>query len=280
MSCDLHCHSKFSDGSLGVNDILLLARRRGLSALSITDHDAVIGSTRAAVIGKRLDITVIPGVEMSCIDTSTNRKVHILGYLYDSPDRLEGVCNKMMQSRRAAATEMLRKVLRYYPITTELVAQCASGSTTLFKQHIMHALIESGYTNEYFGEVFKKLFSSKGGLAYVPNEYPDVYEIIDLIHSAGGIAVMAHPYTYDSTDLMQKLVANGLLDGIEVWHPSNDEQRTSALSDFAKQNDLIMTGGTDFHGMYTDKPHPIGYRTAPDSVIEDLKMAKIKRFMI
>ena len=277
MPCDLHCHSRISDGSLGINEILSLARRRGLTAVSITDHDAVVGSTRAAVLGKRLGITVINGIEMSCIDPQRKRKVHILGYLYDHPDRLEGACHRMMQSRRDAAIQMLRKVLRYYPITPELVTQCASGSATVYKQHIMHALIEAGFTDKFFGDVFQKLFSSHGGVAYVPIEYPDVRSMIDLIHSAGGVAVLAHPYAYDSMDLMQELVAEGRLDGIEVWHPKNSEEQSIALSNFAQQHGLVMTGGTDFHGMYTDTPHPLGYRTAPDSVLADLEAAKLKR---
>lgn len=278
MPCDLHCHSKISDGSLGINELLALGRRRGLSVMAVTDHDAVIGATRAVIVGKRLGISVIHGVEMSSKDLSRNRKVHILGYLCDYPDRLEGACAKMMKNRRDAATEMLRKVLRYYPITPELVAKCAAGSSTIYKQHIMHALIEAGYTDQFFGDVFRKLFSSHGGAAYVPIEYPDVRQTIDLIHSAGGIAVLAHPYAYDSTDLMEELAQEGRLDGIEVWHPSNNEQRTDQLIAFADTHGLVKTGGTDFHGMYTDHPHPLGYRTAPDEVIRQLYAAKERRF--
>lgn len=277
MICDLHCHSKISDGSMGIEEILALAKRRGISAIAVTDHDAVIGATRACVVGKRLGIEVIHGVEMSAYDYSRNRKVHILGYLCDSPDRLEGACLRMNTARRAAATEMTKKVLRYYPIVPETIARYASGSTNIFKQHIMHALIESGYADSFFGDVFRKLFSSKGGCAYVPVEYPDVRDIIQLIHSAGGLAVMAHPYVYDSVDLMQELTAEGLLDGIEVWHPSNNEERISYLKTFADEHHLLATGGTDFHGMYTDPLRPLGSCGAPEDTVQKMKAYKLAR---
>ncbi len=276
MACDLHCHSKISDGSLGIDEIIAIARRRGLSALSITDHDAVAGATRAVVIGKRQGIEIIHGVEMSAWDPQRKQKVHILGYLCDSPDRLEGMCRQTNNSRRAAATEMIRKVLRYYPIIPDSVVRCASGSTNVFKQHIMHALIDAGYADGFYGDVYQKLFSPKNGCAYVATEYPDVHEVIDLIHSAGGLTVLAHPYTYDSTDLMQELVGSGLLDGVEVWHPRNNEQQTAALQDFAVAHELLMTGGSDFHGMYTKSPRPLGSYSAPDETIKLMKDYKHK----
>lgn len=278
MSCDLHCHSRNSDGSLRVNELMTLALQRGLTALAITDHDTMSGVPQAMEIGKRLGITVIPGIEMSAKDYLRNRKVHILGYLCDCPERLEKGCSKILESRRSAAKEMLNTVMQYYPITSELVAKCADGSSTIYKQHIMHALMEAGYSNEFFGDVFRKLFSSNGGVAYVPIEYPDVRQAIDLIHSAGGVAVMAHPYTYDSIELMEELVSDGLLDGIEVWHPSNNAQRVEYLCEFADAHQLVKTGGTDFHGLYTDSPHPLGYCTAPCDVIQQLNDAKEKRF--
>ena len=265
MSCDLHCHSKISDGSLGIEELLAIARRRGLSAVSVTDHDAVVGATRAVVVGKRLGIPVIHGVEMSAYDPARGRKVHILGYLCDAPDRLEGMCRQMALTRKAAATEMIRKVLRYYPITPEMIARCAAGSTTIYKQHIMHALIDAGYADGFYGEVYQKLFSSTDGCAFVATEYPDVYRVIDLIHSAGGLAVLAHPTTYDSLDLMQELTEKSLVDGIEVWHPSAGEKRTEELSQFAERFSLIKTGGSDFHGMYNGSPRPLGFRGAPDN---------------
>ena len=277
MVCDLHCHSKISDGSMGIEELLAMAKRRGLAAISITDHDAVAGATRACIIGKRLGLEVVHGVEMSAYDYKRERKVHILGYMCDSPDRLEGMCLRINNSRRAAAKEMMTKVLRYYPIVPETIARHASGSTNVFKQHIMHALMEAGYADSLYGAVYQKLFSATNGCARAKIEYPDVREIIELIRSAGGLVVLAHPYVYDSVDLMHELTDEGLLDGIEVWHPSHDENRTATLKEFAQAHNILMTGGTDFHGLYTDPTRSLASCGAPDNTVQLMKQYKNSR---
>ncbi len=277
MSCDLHCHSKISDGSMGIDEILAMAKRRGLSSIAITDHDAVAGATRAVVIGKRQGIEVIHGVEMSAYDYARQSKVHILGYMCDSPDRLEGMCRQTNNSRREAATEAVRKVLRYYPIVPDSIVRCASGSTNIFKQHIMHALMDAGYADSIYGETYQKLFHPETGCARVKTVYPDVREIIDLIHSAGGLAVMAHPAAYHNEALMEELTAEGRLDGIEVWHPSHSQTQIEQLEDFAGDKQLLMTGGSDFHGMYARSVRPLGISGAPDGTVELMRAYKNKK---
>ena len=277
MSCDLHIHSKISDGSLGIDEIIATARRRGLTTIAITDHDAVAGATRAGVIGKRQGVDVIHGVEFSAWDAQRGKKVHILGYLCDTPDRLEGLCRQVNAARRAAATEMVKKVLRYYPIVPESVVRCASGSTNVYKQHIMHALIDAGYADSFYGDVYKKLFDTREGCAYVPIEYPETRQVIDLIHSAGGLAVLAHPHTYHSEELMEELTADASLDGIEVWHHSNDPQQTEQLAAFAAEHGLLATGGSDFHGMYSSTLRSLGSYGAPDDIVQTMLAYKAKK---
>lgn len=277
MSIDLHCHTKISDGSLGVEELLALAKRRGITGLAITDHDAIAGSTRATIIGKRIGIDVIHGVEFSAYDNERGRKVHILGYMCDCPDRLEGLCRRLNVARRTAATEMIRKVLRYYPIIPDSIARCASGSTAIYKQHIMHALIDAGYADSFYGEVYEKLFNSKTGCAYVPIEYVDVREAIDLIHSAGGLAILAHPYAYNSIDLMEELTQENRLDGIEAWRNRHTPEQIAQLTDFAEQHNLCTTAGSDFHGMYSAVARPLGTQGAEDT-IQKLRAYKARKY--
>ncbi len=276
MAIDLHCHSKISDGSIGIEELLTTAKRRGITGIAITDHDAIAGATRAGIIGKRIGIDVVHGVELSAYDTVRARKVHILGYLCDFPDRLEGLCRQTSAARRAAATEMLRKVLRYYPIVPDAVARCASGSSAIFKQHIMHALMDAGYADSLFGDVFNKLFNRQTGSAYVAIDYPSVNEVIELIHSAGGLAVLAHPYTYDSEELMAELTQAGQLDGIEVYRPDHTNEQVTALAAFAEQHQLLATGGSDFHGMYTKIIRPMGCQ-APENTIQKMRAYKAQK---
>lgn len=273
MSCDLHCHTKLSDGSVGIEELISLAKRRGLHTIAITDHDTFAGAVRGVNIGKRAGVNVIPGAELSAVDSATGRKVHILCYNCASAARLEGLCRRTLESRKKAATEMLRKVMRYYPISPELVVRCATGSAAVYKQHIMHALMDAGFADSIFGEVFEHLFNRENGVAVAAVEYPDVRDVIAQVHEAGGIAVLAHPYVYDSTDLMQQLVKEELLDGIEVHHPSHDEARRTALTDFAKEHHLLMTGGSDFHGMYGK-----GARSVGSTVIDDDAAAALMKF--
>lgn len=276
MAADLHCHTKISDGSVGIEEIIVMAKRKGLSAISITDHDSTAGATRAVIIGKRQQVKVIHGVEFSAYDKQRGKKMHLLCYDCETPDRLEGLCRRIGESRRKAAMLMVRKVLRYYPIAPEMIVKCATGSTNIFKQHIMHALMDAGYADSIYGELYDKLFSPQGGSALVKPEYPDFRQVLELIHSSGGIAVLAHPTLYGNEDALEELMSLGL-DGIEVWHPIHTESDVERLSAFAAQNDLLMTGGSDFHGMYGYKPHPLGSTTTPDEHLQALMSYKERR---
>ena len=233
---------------MGIEELVAIAKRRGLSAISVTDHDTTAGATRAVIIGKRQQVQVIHGVEFSTMDTKRGRKAHLLCYLCDTPDRLEGMCRRTGESRKKAAMEMVRKVMRYYPITPELIVKCATGSTNIYKQH---------------------------GLALVEAEYPETREGLELIHSAGGVAVLAHPPVYQSDDLLEELADNGL-DGVEVWHPRHTDADVQKYTAFAKQRGLLMTGGSDFHGMYTAQSRPLGSTAAPDECTQALLAYKNK----
>lgn len=253
---------------MGIEDLIAMAKRRGLSALSVTDHDTTAAATRAVIIGRRQGLRVIHGVEFSTSDPARGGKAHLLCYLCDTPDRLEGICRATGEKRKKAATEMVRRVMRYYPITPEMIVHCATGSTNIYKQHIMHALMDAGYADSIYGEVFQKLFGEHGA-AKVNIEYPDVREVMDLIHSAGGIAVLAHPFAYHNEDLLQELTTLGL-DGVEVWHPDHTEQQTAELKAFAEYHHLVMTGGSDFHGMYSTTTRSIASTPVPDEQAEHL----------
>lgn len=273
MAADLHCHTKLSDGTLSIEELVLLAKARGLGAIAVTDHDTFAGTGRAVVFGKRKGIEVVPGAELSTLDAKTGRKAHILCYYCAHPDRLQGLCHRTAEARRHAAQRMLQKVERLYPISTEMVNRRAQGSTNIYKQHIMHALMDAGYTNEVFGSLFQMLFNAHNGLAYAPVEYPETRDVLRQVHEAGGVAVLAHPGVYDSYDLMEELAASHLIDGVEAFHPRNkpgDEERFRAVAD---KYGLLMTGGTDFHGAYSKAPHPLGTCTASDAQLAALKCA-------
>lgn len=274
---DLHCHTKLSDGSLGIEDIITLAKKRGVETIAITDHDCLAGTVRGKIIGERFGVNVIPGVELSATDTKTGKKVHLLCYLSDMPDRLEGLCHRNSLARKKAAHIMMLQAAKKFNLTTEFIIKCATGSTNIYKQHIMQALMECGYTTTIYGELYDKLFSpqSPENILITP-KYPDIQEVLTAIHDAGGIAVLAHPFMFDNLDSLDRLIANGL-DGIEVWHPSANEEQQEQLKKIAAKNKLVMTGGTDFHGLYNQQSISIGDVGAPDDAVSKLLSYKAKQ---
>ena len=268
---DLHCHTTLSDGSLGIEEIIVQAKRTGLDYISITDHDTLSSSSRAAVLGERYGIKVIPGVELSAWDKTRNSRVHILCYAPQKPDRLEGLCLKSCEIRKASAKDMIDKVTKLYPITAEAVLKYSKGSKSIYKQHIMRALVNYGYATELYGELDDKLFNRKTGSCIVTREYPDVNFVIDLIHSSRGIAVMAHPYLFDNKELLIELAEKEKIDGIEVYHNSADEKQREELLKIAEKYNLIVTGGSDFHGLYNQVPSHIGSNTTDKENLQKLQ---------
>lgn len=275
MPSDLHCHTKLSDGSMGIEDILTLAQKQGVTTLAITDHDCMAGTVRAKIIGDRNGVNVIPGVELSASDNQTGDEIHILCYFCDSPDRLEGLCHRNLVARKKAAQYMMIKTQHKYPVSGEFILRCAQGSTNIYPVHIMSSLVESGITTEICGELYNELFGNGVKLLFKKPEFETPEKVLQAIHEAGGIAVLAHPGCYSSTQVIDRLVALGL-DGIEVWSPKHDEQQTADFLQYAKENKLLATGGSNFHGRYNESCVSLGSYSTPDKQLSELLGYKAK----
>lgn len=276
MTVDLHCHTKLSDGSMGIDDIILLAQKRGVEALAITDRDCLAGTIRAKLIGERHGIKVIPGVEISSYDSENKAEVYIIGYMSDSPDRLEGVCHRNLLARKRAAQYMMIKAAQKFPITADLVLKCAQGSTNVYPVHIMAALVESGITTELYGDLYNELFTegTENSILVRP-KLSEPEEIISAIHDAGGIAILAYTGTYKGTTVLEKLIKAGL-DGIEVWCPQHDEETTAELAVFAKKNNLLAVGGSDFRGRNNNHCVSLASYITPDANYSEFMNYKAK----
>ncbi len=277
MSGDLHCHTRLSDGTLGIEDLINFAKKKGLETIAITDHDCLAGTVRGKIIGARHGIQVIPGVELSATDEKNDRNVHILCYLPDAPDMLEGLCKRNSLARKKAGHFMMLQTAKRFPVSTEFITKCATGSTNLYKKHIMQALIECGYTDSFNGELYNTLFSkdSEENILVVP-KYENVKDVIDVIHTAGGIAILAHPYASDCVNYLNEYVEYGI-DGIEVFHPSADEEQQAFLKKFVSKNKLLATGGSDFHGLYNTYKVSLGDYSTPDDCLHALLSYKSKQ---
>lgn len=134
----------------------------------------------------------------------------------------------------------------------------ANSSKAIYKVHIMQALIDMGYDNMIYGKLYKELFSKKSPYNVLePVEYPSVQEALDYIRIAKGIPVMAHPSVYDSMELLERLAQEKKIMGVEVWHPRNKPEERKKMLELAKEHDLLVTGGSDFHGFYTSDANPL-----------------------
>lgn len=247
-----------------------MSKRMGLDFVAITDHDTMSSHSRSKIVGERYGVQVIPAVEFSAYDYHRNRRAHILCYLPLKPDRLEGMCVRICDARKKSGNEMVKRVMKLFPIGPENITKYSASSKSIYKQHIMHALMDAGYSTGIYGGLYDTLFSPKNGSCYVETEYPDVRDVIDLIRSAGGITVFAHPAVYDSFDLVKELVEEKRLDGIEVWHGKALQDHVDYLAALCDQYGLIKTGGSDFHGMYGSRPANIGKCTTPQESIDAL----------
>lgn len=270
MIADLHNHSRCSDGSLPVEDIVFYAKRMGMEAIAITDHDTMAGVEPAVRLGNEIGLSVIPGVEISTVDGSTGRPVHLLCYYPKRPMVLQSFLNRTLQNRAAQKRGMIEKIQKLYPVTLEHIERYSKHSESIYESHIMQALADLGYTNVAIGPLMDELISKKGS-CYVPSSYPDVMAALGKIEEAGGIAVMAHPGQFDSLDLLERLAEEKRILGAEYNHPRNSKDDQSEFMRIADRYGLVLTGGTDFHGQYTKNPHPIGSFLAPPSGVEQLR---------
>lgn len=268
MNADLHTHTKLSDGSLTATELLSYANSAGVNCLSITNHDAFTPLLPIQSLAKSLGIELIDGVEMSSMDTKRNRRVHILCYSPKDKTPLLKLCQETTQNRMVAGEKMAKAVCEKYPINLEQIKNIADGC--IFKQHIMQALLNAGICTEIYGETQKKLFYD--GSPFMEDcVQPDVYSVLDAAKKSGAIIVMAHPFTYDGIDIMHEMIGKNLLDGIEVWSSKSNEKQESFLFDIATKNNLIMTGGSDFHGAYSSNRCTLGQKPTPKKSIEIIK---------
>lgn len=172
---------------------------------------------------------------------------------------------------------MVLKTAQKYPISPEFVAKCAAGSTNIFKVHIMQALLENGFTDKIYGELYDQLFSKEraDSINHIP-EYEDVFSILEAIHEAGGIAILANPQRCKNEKLLEELVAKGL-DGIEIYTPELTAEQKEQYAKFAKKNKLLTTGGSNFKGLYNKHVLSVGDCDLPDECVQELNSYKAKK---
>ena len=252
MKADLHIHSTVSDGSDPIEQIIIAARNKGLDAIAITDHDTMSHMTQ---IPADVDIQVIGGVEISAVHRKTNTRAHMLGYDIQKPEIITALTESLLVARNKNSEEQA-EVLRRHGYHIDIDKLARADGKYLYKQHIMDWLVTTGQAPDMFGDFYQKTFK-RGGICAFDIEYVDVFEAVKSIKGAGGLAVLAHPGQQQNFWLIPELVRLGL-DGLEMNHHTHNEKDRETIRDYAKQYNLFLTGGSDYHGKYEPQPFGIG----------------------
>lgn len=269
MRIDLHSHSTASDGRLSPTQLVELARDRDIATLAITDHDTLRGVAEAQAAGARLGVRVIAGIEISTLFNGS-KEAHVLGYGMRPTDDATRATIASLQPRRASRARAIleRLAALSVPVPFDAVAALA-GDGMIGRPHIARAMIAAGHVPD-LQSAFDR-FLAEGQPAFVPNDALTPAEAVELIHAAHGVAVLAHPCLFqgDLEALFTSMLAAGL-DGIEIYHPDNPPAARPALLARAQRHGLLVTGGSDFHGLSTDGDASLGSIALPAGLLDAL----------
>ena len=263
---DLHMHTDFSDGSKSPSELLAIVRSKKISAFAVTDHDTFEGYFALKELLQEGDPELIPGVELSV--SLDDGDMHILAYLFDPQSKvLQEAMRTFQENRIGRGKKMVEKLNEMgIKITYKEVVAAANGSV-VGRPHIAQVIFESNQI-DYYEEAFHKYIGDKAP-AFVAKENFTVKEAIDLIQSAGGVAVLAHPGINNKEEHLDMLVDCGL-DGIEAYHSSHKQSDRDRYLHLAERHRLIVTGGSDYHGR--DGRHgSVGSERVPYRLLEELK---------
>lgn len=248
---DLHCHSTASDGTLPPAEVVRLARRAGLSAMALTDHDTVAGIPEAQAEARALGIDFLPGIEISA-EYPHPGTMHILGYGVDpaSPD-LQNLTRQLIEGRDNRNPKIIARLRELGVAITMQEVEREAGGKVIGRPHIAAILLRKGYVSSV-KHAFDK-FLAPGGLAYFDKERLTPRQALEMIRASGGLPVLAHPVQLrTSNDAQLEQVVKDLKDlglaGLEVLHSDHDAPLVEKYTNLADRMDLLKTGGSDFHG--------------------------------
>ena len=242
---DLHVHTFYSDSTSSPEEVISCAKDRGLAAIAICDHDSIEGIEPSLKFGRAMNVEVIPSVELTV--EKEDAEIHLLGYFIDWKDA--SLCSKlkeMQKMRIERVREMIRKLHDAgVKVESEEVFRLA-GRGTVGRLHLAQAIIKAG-TVKSFREVFEKYIGFRKP-CYISSARFSPRETIEMVLKAGGVPVLAHPAIMGKDEYIPELIEYGLK-GIEVYHTDHKNNAVRHYEELAKKYNLLMTGGSDCHGL-------------------------------
>ncbi|HAM73425.1 MAG TPA: histidinol phosphatase [Verrucomicrobiales bacterium] len=274
MFADLHLHTRFSDGTYSPEELASEAARHGLRAISLTDHDTVEGVPHMVDACGRRGIEFIPGCELTA-QARNGAELHILAYHFNSAHpRFLSELQRYQEVRQERIRQMVARLNELGVGLTADAVFAIAGCRAPGRPHIARALVQAGFCTSP-DEAFDR-YLKMNRPAWVPKAKMSAADAIALIHEAGGLAVMAHPGLNRSDDVIGQLAADGL-DGIECYHSRHTPADSDRYRAIAAQHDLLVTGGSDCHGMNKGRPL-IGGVMIPYELVEKLNQrARVPR---
>lgn len=274
MLVDFHMHSIYSDGVKSPEELLRYALDCNLSMMALTDHDEIDGIKALRTAQEQLDpektIKFINGCEFSA--DYKDKSIHILGYRFDETNKeLRDFIEYFKSKREERIDEIIRRCNNAgYFISKDELLKKFPKTQAYGRPHIGQLLIDGGYAKD-INDVFKDILR-KDSPCYVPKVKIEVPYIIDIIHKAGGLAVMAHPKLVTSDEYVVEMLAYDF-DGMEVYHTKHNDDDVKRYKALAKEHNLFITGGSDYHGIPGKAPDQFGdYLVSAEDVSEFISL--------
>jgi 3',5'-nucleoside bisphosphate phosphatase len=241
---DLQSHSTFSDGELPPAEVVATAVAQGVTTLALTDHDGIDGVAEAAEAASDAGIALVPATEISCVHGSID-DMHMLGYWVDTV-AIAPAMERAQRERITRAKEIVERLSEHgVTVRFEDAMAQAGDASSVGRPHIAKA---AGVKPDEMSAFFEE-WLIPGAKAFVPRRWPHAHEAIDLIHEAGGVAVLAHPFwDMDDPNEVAALIDDLALEGVEAFYPAHDRAQTEFLVNLCRDRGLAATASSDFHG--------------------------------
>jgi 3',5'-nucleoside bisphosphate phosphatase len=274
LKADLHIHTSYSDGKLNPAEIIDLAKEKGLSIIGVTDHDNIEGSQAMLEHNGKYGIEVIPGIELSA--DFHGKEIHLLGYFMDfkNPALVEHL--KLIKNLRIRRIDKMISKLKDLGvnINSSALFEKYSSSCSVGRPHLANEVLAQGYVKDFQTAFNRYLGDNKP--AFVKKDNLNFEIMIELIKVSGGLSFVAHPGSYFRESTLVELKKAGI-SGIEVYHPSHNDNHNKKYMKFVKDHNLLAVGGSDFHGYNEYDYHNIGRFYIDEEQITLLK-EKSKRY--
>ncbi len=270
---DLHLHTTASDGSLTPAELVTKAHNEGVNVIAITDHDTIDGIEEAVATGAKYGMRIIPGIEISASAPGVEKEIHIIGLFIDTKSsKLLEQLHILRQYREERNQKLIANFNKIgISLTPEEITLNKKPLSSAGKPDFARAIFARGLSGNE-NEVFTKFLDDFKGLAGVSKQRLDIEECLELIHSASGIAILAHPFTTipKAGDVKEFVRHLDGLDGIEVYYNQHKRDEVKSLRNIAKKSGLLMSGGSDFHREGSRRMSKLGFYGAKKNIPEEI----------